>query len=279
MKKKDLVSVIITSKNEDDVIGDLLKSVINQSYKNIELILVDNHSSDDTLKIAKKFKKVKVYELGPERSVQRNYGASRSKGEYLLFLDADMKLAPDVIKECIRLINSKKSIGAIVIPEQSEANTFWGKVKAFERSFYNEKGDMVTDAARFFKKSIFNKAGGYDEMITGPEDWDLPETIRELGYQTDRAHSVIYHKERITSPFVLARKKYYYALRTHRYLKKHNISLISAKTIFFLRPVFYRNWKKIAAHPTLFLSMSFMLSVELIAGSTGYLIGRFQKNE
>lgn len=274
MKNKDSVSIIITSKNEETVIKNLLNSILKQTYKDIEIILVDNDSTDNTLKIAKAFNKIKIYTFGPERSAQRNYGAKKAVCKYLLFLDADMKLTPTVIGECVRRIKAEKKIGGIAIPEKSIAYSFWEKVKSFERSFYNEKGDPVTDAARFFPTEVFNKVGGYDQTITGPEDWDLPDNIRDLGYCIDRIESVIYHRERITSVFKLAQKKYYYGLKTYRYLRKHNIPALSAKTVFFLRPIFYKNWSKIILHPILSISMIFMLTIELLAGGTGYFIGR-----
>ena len=277
MKKRELVSIIITTKNEVDVIGNLLKSVVSQAYKNTEIILVDNNSTDKTLKIVKAFKKVKVYNFGFERSAQRNYGAKKSFGKYLLFLDADMRLSPKVIEKCVAVAASSKKIGSIIIPEQSIAFAFWEKVKAFERSFYNEKGDAITDAARFFKKNAFIKAGGYDETITGPEDWDLPETIRELGYEDGRIYEKIYHRERATSLPVLFKKKFYYGLYADRYLKKHNIPIVSPKTIYFLRPLFYKSWKRLLSHPLLAIGMIIMLFTQTLGGGLGYLIGRVRK--
>lgn len=277
MKKKELVSIVITTKNEDKVVENLLLSIIKQTYKNIEVILVDNNSIDNTVEIAKKFKKIKFYNFGPERSAQRNYGAKKSCGDYLLFLDADMRLSTKVVEECVKVSKSKMDTGCVIIPEQSIAFAFWEKVKAFERSFYNEKGDSITDAARFFKKNIFNKAGGYDETITGPEDWDLPETIRELGYKDGRISEKIYHIERATSLLDLFRKKFYYGLYADKYLKKHNISIISPKTIYFLRPLFYRSWKRLLSHPWLALGMIIMLFTQTLGGGLGYLIGRIRK--
>lgn len=273
MDKGPIVSVVITTKNEGDVIGRLIQSIKTQTLKDKEIILVDNNSTDKTLDIAKKMN-VKIYTVGPERSIQRNFGTKVAKGKYLLILDADMELTSNVILECVQLADSDKKIGEIVIPEQSLASNFWGRVKAYERSFYNEKGDALTDAARFFRRDVFFKAGGYDETITGPEDWDLPETIKEMGYKVGRVKSKIYHYERINSPFEIAYKKFYYAIRAHRYLKKHKISLVSSKTIFFLRPVFYKNWKKLLSHPLLSLGMIVMLTLEQIWGMIGYFYGR-----
>ena len=276
MNRGRIVSVIITTKNEESVIARLIESIKNQTYKYKEIILVDNRSWDKTAGIAKKMG-VKIYTFGPERSAQRNFGAKKARGGYLLFLDADMELTPDVLKDCVEICYKDKKIGGVVIPEESKAHTFWEKVKAFERSFYNESGDEVTDAARFFKKEAFQKVGGYDETITGPEDWDLPESINKLGFKTKRIAAIIYHHERINSPLTLARKKFYYALKSHRYLEKQKISAFSPKTIYFLRPVFYRHFDRILTHPVLSLGMALMLSIELLGGGLGYLIGRMRK--
>lgn len=271
-----LVSIIVPCRNEERVIERLLSSVKAQTYPYIETIVVDNNSSDQTKSIAKKFTSY-VYNFGPERSAQRNFGAKKARGEYLLFLDADMELTSDVLRDCVRVCNIDKKIGGVVIPEESKTHNFWEKVKAFERFFYNKSGDETTDAARFFRKETFVKVGGYDETITGPEDWDLPETIEKRGFNIGRVTSLIYHYERIKSPFDLARKKYYYALTAHRYLKKQNISTFSPKTIYFLRPVFYKNFDKILAHPVLSIGMLMMLTMELFGGGLGYLIGRIKR--
>ena len=78
-----LVSVIITTKNSSRTLETCLKSIKDQTYKNIELIVIDNNSIDNTKEIAKKYTN-KVFNYGPERSAQRNFGAKQAKGEYLL---------------------------------------------------------------------------------------------------------------------------------------------------------------------------------------------------
>lgn len=276
MAVNQLVSVIITTRNEEEVIERLIRSIKRQTFKNIEIILVDNNSDDHTLQIAKKLG-VRVYNFGPERSAQRNFGAKKGKGVYFLFLDADMELTKDVVKECVEVFEGNPKAGAISIKEESIANTFWEKVKAFERSFYNLKGDPATDAARFFSKKAFEKCGGYDTNITGPEDWDLRDTILKSGYKIDRVNALIYHYERINSLFDLLRKKFYYGLKAHRYLSKQKVSLLGPETIYFLRPVFYKNFDKILTHPILTIGMFIMLTMELFGGGLSYLIGRIKK--
>ncbi len=278
MKKKPtlkgIVSAIIPAYNEAGVIERLLISLKNQNRQNIEVIVIDDASTDNTADISMKYTTLVFTRKHVERSAQRNFGAKQAKGEYLLFLDADMELTPNVISDCVETISKDNKMGGVVIPEESVAKTFWEKVKAFERSFYNMEGDQNTDAARFFRREVFEKVGGYDETITGPEDWDLPESIKKTGYKIGRVKSKILHHERISNLFSLVKKKYYYALKSYRYIKKQNILVISPKTIYFLRPVFYRNWKKVVMHPFLSLIMFAMLFIEMLAGGVGLVVGK-----
>jgi len=85
--QKPRVSIIVTTKNEEEVIGRLLKSIKNQTYQNIEMVVVDNGSIDATRTISKKYTK-KVYIYGPERSAQYWLRDSHiiqvSNGRYLI---------------------------------------------------------------------------------------------------------------------------------------------------------------------------------------------------
>lgn len=276
LNRDPLVSVVVTTKNEERVLKKLLSSIKAQTYQKTEIIVVDNASDDATKEVARNFTN-KVYDFGPERSAQRNYGAKKAKGSFLLFLDADMELSRTVIEDCLKTATKDKDIGGVIIPEKSVAKSFWEKVKAFERSFYNLKGDTVTDAARFIKKEAFKKVGGYDEKITGPEDWDLSENIKKLGYKIARVNSVIYHHERVAGLLALAKKKYYYALKAHRYLSKQKIPIVGPKTVYFLRPVFWRNWKRLVRHPLLSLAMWIMFIFELLGGGLGFVAGKIKK--
>src|SRR3989344_2359857 len=181
MNRNLLVSIVIPAYNEEKVVKNLLVSIKQQSYPKIEVIVIDDSSTDGTFQVARGFTSRVFTRKHAERSAQRNFGARKAKGKYLLFLDADMELSKSVVKECVEAIENDKNVGAIVIPEKSLATNFWEAVKAFERSFYNLEGDTFVEAPRFFRRSVFVKVGGYDETITGPEDWDLPETIKSFG--------------------------------------------------------------------------------------------------
>ena len=86
-----LVSMIITTKNSARTLERCLVSVKNQSYANIELIVVDNNSADNILKIANKYAD-KVFTKGYERSAQRNFGVDQTSGKYVYKIDSDFVL-------------------------------------------------------------------------------------------------------------------------------------------------------------------------------------------
>lgn len=187
-KNLPLISVIITTKNEEKNIKNCLESIKYQTYPQdkIEIIVVDNNSTDKTKEIAKKYTS-RIFDKGPERSAQRNYGIKNAKGSYVLYLDADMILSPTIIERSLKKFEPISSIQhpvsdfplvALYIPEIVLGNSYWSQVRRFERSFYD---GTVVDCVRFIKKDIFEKTGGFDLSMTGPEDWDLDKKIRKIG--------------------------------------------------------------------------------------------------
>ncbi|HUD20163.1 MAG TPA: glycosyltransferase [Patescibacteria group bacterium] len=265
------VSVIITTRNEEKNIEACLNSIKRQSYNDIEIIVIDNNSTDATKSIAKRYT-AKFFDKGPERSAQRNFGAGKATGTYLLFLDADMELTPRVIKECVMISEEKRKL-AVVIPEESFGVGFWATCKALERSFYL-KVDYI-EAARFFRKDIFEALEGYDESITGPEDYDLPQRVKELhGDQSiGRVSAHIRHNEGKLSLIGTMRKKYYYGKKMDRYkAKKENSQyLIKQASILNRYIIFFSNPLKLFRDPVVGLGMLFMKTSEMVAIACGYV--------
>ncbi len=262
------ISVIITTKNEEQVIENLLKSIKEQTYKNFEVIVVDNNSIDKTVSIAKEYK-TRIYIKGPERSAQRNYGVQKATGEYVLVLDADMVLTKNVLKE-LSLINDPMA----VIPEKSYGTGPFVKFKIFEREFY--EGEDSIEAPRYFNKKLFIKYGGYDESITGPEDYDLPLRIRKDGNKTSRIKSYILHNERNFNPIKSAKKKFYYASKAQVYAKRHKEMLLKQGNLLF-RPIFIKKWRKMLGSPYLSLGMIIIRIIEMIYAFAGFIYSFLKK--
>ena len=93
-----LISIVVTTRNNHATLEACLSSIKQQTYPNVELVIIDNNSTDDTKDIAKRYTN-KVFNRGPERSTQRNFGVQKARGEYVLIIDSDMELAPDAPKK------------------------------------------------------------------------------------------------------------------------------------------------------------------------------------
>lgn len=263
--KHQNVSIVITTKNEEPNIERLLKSIKNQSYKQIEIIVVDNNSADNTKIVAKKYTP-KVYNFGPERSAQRNFGASKSSGEYIIFIDADMELTPNVVQDVVRSAKKQNS-RAITIPERTVGNGFIQKVRRFEREMY--MGEKDYEVARCFTKGVFDEFGGYDTALTGPEDYDLPYRISSK-YKVGRSHEYILHHEENLTLHGLLKKKYYYANRGAKYATKHP-KLVWVQGNVLFRKVYFKNWKKFVTHPLLGISFITVRILEAIWSLAGFV--------
>ncbi|RZL50483.1 MAG: glycosyltransferase family 2 protein [Pedobacter sp.] len=109
-----LVSIIVPLFNAERYISEAIESVINQTYSNWELIIVDDGSKDQSLSIAKKYesKKIKIYtKKNKGAAIARNYGYHQSKGEFIKFFDADDLINPEMIAEQVGLaVKNPKSI-------------------------------------------------------------------------------------------------------------------------------------------------------------------------
>jgi glycosyltransferase involved in cell wall biosynthesis len=262
-----LVTLIVPTRNSGRTLENCLKSVRGQRYRPIELIVVDNHSTDQTIHIAKHYADV-VESHGPERSAQRNRGAHLANGDYVLFIDSDMTLSPMVVGDCIDAVHRTGAPG-VIIPEVSVGEGFLARCRALERSCYF--GDDSIEAARFFPRAAFEAVGGFDENLAALEDWDLSIRIAS-GSHLPRAASYISHDEgRLRLGAILAKKRRYAGSSVY-FWRKHGRSTFSRGNLVF-RPAFLRNWRALMRHPLLALGILSLKSLEAAAGTWGILIG------
>ncbi len=210
------VTVVVPTKNSGRTLAACLESLRAQTLP-CRIVVVDNGSTDGTTEIARA-KADFVASHGPERSAQRNFGARAYPAPFLGFIDADMVLEPEVVEQAVDLL--RQGAGSVIVPERTIGTGFWVEVRAFERSFY-ERSDAI-EAPRFFSWEAFESAGGFDENLTGAEDWDLGIAARGLA-PVARTTALIWHDEGNLTYVEACRKKAYYAGGVRHYLAKHGI--------------------------------------------------------
>lgn len=281
-----LVSVVIPTLNCAGIIEECLESIKMQTYPNIEIVVVDSHSQDDTREIAKKHG-AKVFVYGPKQTApfekvfgapyQRNYGVDQARGKYVYYVDSDMRLTPTVIEECITRIE-KENADAAIVPEFSYGEGFWAQCRVLEKACYYE--DKLVDAARFIRKEVWDKLGGLDASLGGGDDWDFQHRLDQNGYKTIHVRSNIRHYEGRLSLSKQLRKKYVYGKTVDRYFKKHRDHkwmLIKQYSLF--RPAYFRNWRKFVKDPMHGVGLSVMKTLEYISALLGLVSAKFAKRE
>ena len=286
-----MVSVVVTTRNEERNIERCLESIVAQTWKNLEIVVVDNASTDRTKELALNYT-VHVHDKGPERSAQRNYGiASVSTGEFAMFIDADMILSPQLIETCVREM-ADPTVSALHIEEVVLGRGVLASIRRFERSFYS---GTVIDGVRFFRRDHFVQIGGFDENLPpGPEDWDIDKRFKRMGvvrlvspvgqtcqWEMDRFVSTrgvshvetfvgIYHNEDEQSLGRYLSKKGYYSGSMTAYIEKWPGDAdvqkqLGIKYRFFGVFIEHGKWHRCVRHPALTAGM---FSLRFLVGLT-----------
>ncbi len=258
MNESLLLSVVVTTKNEETHIEACLRAFDAVKAQGlVETLVVDNGSIDATCAVAKALGAY-VYQQGPERSAQRNRGAAEAQADFILFLDADMIVPQTTIDEILKHISAQE-VDALYVREVRTGSGLRLKARNFERSFYDA---TCIDMVRVVRKSVFLKVGGFDETLTGPEDWDLDRRIKDVTTAIGLTNGHLIHNEKHVSLKEMLAKKTYYAKSFARYQEKWRHDAIVKKQFGF----YYRfigvfvekgKWKKAVRHPILLAVMMF----------------------
>ncbi|MCJ7424439.1 glycosyltransferase [Candidatus Bathyarchaeota archaeon] len=213
-----MVSVIIPARDSEATIERCLKSILRQSYRNIEIILVDNYSRDRTRDISVKHS-AKVFLKGPERSAQVNFGAGKAAGKYLYRVDSDFVVQRNVIQEAVESSESN-NYDAIIIHNTSDPTvSLWARIRKIERDCY--RNDMLNVASRFWKKEVFEEIGGFDENLSAAEDYDLHNRLINRGSRIGQIKAEEIHIREPKTLAQVARTHYYYGKSIRVFLRKN----------------------------------------------------------
>jgi len=168
--EKVLVSVLMTSYNREKYIAEAIESVLNQTYTNFELIIVDDCSKDKTLEIAKKFEekdhRIKVYlnEKNLGDYPNRNKAASYANGEYIKYVDSDDVLYPHGLDVMVRAMQTYPNAGFASCRPQSDSVLF--PIISLPHDTYYEHFFMSDIFGRsplglIIKRNVFESLGGF----------------------------------------------------------------------------------------------------------------------
>lgn len=269
VSKGPLVSVNIPTYNSEKTLDECLSSVVSQTYRNIEIIVIDSYSRDRTLEIAKKYGAKIYFGRSTDLSQRRGIGVEKSLGKYILLLDSDQILEPDAITKCVEECE-KKEYGMITFFEQSiiEKATFIERVIAYDKWLFHSQrdDDPIYGAAipRFFRAEILKKISWPQGLITFDHSFIHYETIK-TGARACFMDVYIYHHEP-SSLTQVVRKFYYYGFYYVPALRK-NKKLVILHSL--PRRVYFS--KKAFKNPALFMGLLLLYMVKGLATLAGVL--------
>jgi len=264
-----LVTVVVPTRNVSRTLRACLESVRAQDHPTLELVVVDNDSTDGTFEIARELADIAV-RGGPERSAQRNRGVELAGGEWIFWVDSDMVLCPSVVRLAVAAAQ-RTGAAAVSIPEVSIGPGFWTAVRALERSCYQD--DPGLHNPRLVRRELLTGMGGFDAAMAGPEDADLRIRLR-----ADRAvvslaeDALIEHDEgRLTLRSVLA-KRVYYGRSLPAFAAK-NPGALRAQGAGTARALF-RHRRRLLRRPGYAAAVLLLRGMEAAAYGVGYWQGR-----
>lgn len=192
----DKVSIIMPCYNDGKYIKEAIQSVKEQTYKNIEIIVIDDGSDDKETRdvldgLTNDITVLQTNHLRPAGA--RNYGIQSASGKYILPLDSDDKIEPSYVERAVRILESNKNIGVVYC----QADLFGEKSGRWDLpdySFDKMLLDNVVFVTALFYRQDWQKVGGFNtQMLAGMEDYDFWLAIMALGREIYQIPEVLFH--------------------------------------------------------------------------------------
>jgi len=187
LQHEPLVSVVIPCYNHAHFLVRAVDSVVNQTFKNIEIIVVDDGSPDECSDVVRslqaQYDDIDIILIGqPNRGLSgaRNAGFRAARGKYVLPLDADDYIELDMLAKCIAAFKGNPEVGVVftdVIKVFSRCEEYWSTEFDIEKI----KGNNLLHSGSLIRRSVWETCGGYNESLKkGYEDWDFWLSCAEM---------------------------------------------------------------------------------------------------
>lgn len=185
------VSVIIPTYNRENFVSDTIESVLGQTYKDFEVIVVDDGSTDSTIQKLEKYNsKIKlIQQTNSERAVARNNGASNSSGEYIAFVDSDDVWKNNKLEKQVEVLDNQKDT-ILTYSSCLRIDDKGRKIKTAKRQNRGYTGNVfeklllrnfVVSATPLLRREYFEKTDGFKTKYIPYEDWECWIRLSTLG--------------------------------------------------------------------------------------------------
>jgi len=178
------VSVIIPTHNRAHLVGQSIQSVLDQTFTDLELIVVDDGSTDETETVVRGFDDARInytYQDHTGIGAARNTGLRKAQGRYIAFLDSDDVWLPDLLEVQVPILREHLGIGLVYAKAQAidkhgkPMNQIRGSPQKYPGDAVKSAlyGDFVCIIATLVRRECFDRVGPFDETLMAREDWDM----------------------------------------------------------------------------------------------------------
>jgi glycosyltransferase involved in cell wall biosynthesis len=263
--------VIVPTFNNQLTIAACLESVHSQTYDHLEVIVIDNFSTDFTFAIASRHGD-KIILHGNERCEQANYGVSIANGEFILRMDADLVLDSSVIEECVETVLS--GYDAVEVHNSPDPTISWiARARRFEYDLL--RGDPKRISARFVRRDLYLAIGGLDPSLIAGEDYDFQNRLNRYGAKVGFIKAQAISVNEPTSVVRMIRKHFRYGRQSVSFrivTDRSNAGQLDMNSI--LQKLYLQKWNKYVEHPANAFLFLVYFAIKVTAGGSGYLYER-----
>ena len=186
------VSVIVPTYNRAHLVTETIDSILAQTFKDFELIVIDNESGDNTEEVIRSYTDERIRYFRHQNNglvaVNRNYGISKANGEYIAFCDDDDLWMPEKLERQVKLLDLNKELGLVYSNSyimdangNLERDTLLSKSKLFRGNVFDKlfQGNFIPMLTVVIRREVLSKVGGFSPKYIIAQDYDLWLRIAE----------------------------------------------------------------------------------------------------
>jgi len=263
-----IVTVIIPTYNRRQYLSRAIESVLEQTFRDYELLIIDDASKDDTRALVSEYTDSRIqyfrHETNRGAPAARNTGLRHAKGEFIAFLDSDNEWLPQRLEKQIALFSAvNASVGVVyannlVVDEVNNSTTEWAfglRGNLYGEFLQRPFMDFITPLIR---RECFDKIGFMDEKVPSYQEWDTFLRISRY-YEFDYvpeilAHYYIHKENRISKGPLSEARGYEYILDKHR---EEMLSVFSPRVMIEHHRNLARFYKAAGAYLKMFENLLF----------------------
>lgn len=271
MRTKPSVSVIVLNWNGKRFLDNCLSSLLSQDFHNYEVLLVDNGSTDDSLRFVEKFSKdvrLKIIALNENYGFSRgnNIGIKCSQSDYVIILNNDTEVKTNFITELVNAAEKDNQIGSVGCRILSQNGKTWFSQKFVNNGFIvpfflqtliEDRIEQISNistinlansgCAVLYRRSVLDEVGFYDEDFwSNSEDWDLGYRINMAGFKSVYIPApLVFHVGAGSEGYTPERKVKMYRNTLFTYFKNYerkNLLIRFPVLMFVLLPLWHLAW-------------------------------------